>query len=67
MKNYLSDFILRTGLEKIELLNLLQVEDIVLLLESAKVAILPERTGQAVPVDGGGLQADYHITELHGM
>ena len=36
-------------------------------LEPAQAAILPERIDQAVPIDGGGLQADHHITEPHGI
>lgn len=30
-------------------------------LESAQTAILSESINQAVPIDGGGLQTNYHI------
>ena len=36
-------------------------------LESAQTAILSESINQAVPIDGGGLQTNYHITQLHGL
>ena len=35
-------------------------------LKAAKAAIFSESVDKAVSVDGGGLQADYHIAELHG-
>ncbi len=50
----------------LELFDLLRIEDMDFPLETAKAAIFPESVNQAVSVDGGGLQANYHITELHG-
>ena len=29
--------------------------------------VFPEGADQAIPVDGRGLQANHHITELHGL
>ena len=54
------------GVGFLEFPNLLGIEDVDLPLKPAKVAILPESVNQAVPINGGGLQANYHIAELHG-
>ena len=35
-------------------------------LKPPQAAILTKSVDQAVPVDGGGLQANHHIAELHG-
>ena len=51
----------------LELFDLLRIKDMDLPLEVAKAAVLPERVDEAVSVDGSGLQADHHITELHGV
>ena len=50
----------------LEFFDLLGIEDMDLPLEPSKAAILPERIDQAVPVDGGGLQANHHTLKLHG-
>ena len=56
----------QVGISFLELFDLLGIENMDLPLEPAKAAILPESIDQAVPVDGGGLQADHHVAELHG-
>ena len=56
----------KVGIGFLEFFYLLWIQDVDLPLKSAKAAILPERIDQAVPVDGGGLQANHHVAELHG-
>ena len=50
----------------LELLHLLRVEDMDFPLEPAKAAIFPKRIDKAVPINGSGLQTDYHTLKLHG-
>ena len=50
----------------LEFMHLLWVEDVDFSLEPAQAAILTQCVNKAVTIDGGGLQADYHIIELHG-
>ena len=56
----------QVGIGFVDLLDLLGNENMDLPLEATKTTVLAERVYKTVPVDGGGLQPDYHINELHG-
>ena len=50
----------------LELVYLLWIQNMDFSLKPTEAAILPECINKIISVDGGGLHADYHITELHG-
>ena len=50
----------------LELPHLLGIQNMDFPLKPPQAAILTKSVDQAVPVDGGGLQANHHIAELHG-
>ena len=58
--------LLQIGIVIFELFDLLWIEDMDLPLEPAQAAIFPKCINQTAPVDGGGLQVDHHIAEIHG-
>ena len=55
------------GIGVLELLDLLGIEHMDLPLVLSQPPVFPEGADQAIPVDGRGLQADHHITDLHGL
>ena len=49
----------------LELFDLFRIEDMDFPPEPAQTAIFTKSIDQIVPVDGGSLQANHHITEPH--
>ena len=56
----------QVGIGFLELPHLFGIQDVDFPLKLAKAAIFPEGIDQTISVDRGGLQANHHITELHG-
>ena len=51
----------------LELPHLLGIQNMDFPLKPPQAAILTKSIDWAVPVDGGGFQANYYVDELHGM